>query len=412
MLPFVRRIRSTVKHFLQHDDDFSKLEDLATANNLKFGAYEVETPTRWSGFLNALITVIKNNKALEMLVSRDGLGTKPKPLTKDELMTGIAVAAVLEPLRHATKIAEGDAEKGLASVALPLWASVVEALKAPVFSVPKPLQHLREQAFQSRHLPSLADKLRHFLVIDLNKVKGKHLDGTSGHRLLEVASFLDIRFKSHELAFKKSKVDEVKAEVCRLAVLSHEDAERMLEYEQKKRDHPFNAPLASLVKPTAKNKAKARPKPAPASQPSDLLREAAAPWISKKRRRLVPCTSEEDFLFRKPSRDEPEEPAMEQAARALEEEVKSQMTRYEAVLASPSLHVSSLQWWSEHCSTFPNLAVVARNVLGIPTSTASLERLFSGAGRGITKRRPRLKTKRSADLIFGHANVMLGCGVA
>ena len=56
----------------------------------------------------------------------------------------------------------------------------------------------------------------------------------------------------------------------------------------------------------------------------------------------------------------------------------------------------------------PLLAVVAAQVLGVPASTASLERLFSAAGRAVTRRRPQLQTHRAAALIFGHANVAKG----
>ena len=56
----------------------------------------------------------------------------------------------------------------------------------------------------------------------------------------------------------------------------------------------------------------------------------------------------------------------------------------------------------------PYISVVAMWVLGIPGSTASLERVFSAAGRAITRRRPRLKPSRAAAIIYGHANVVRG----
>ena len=56
----------------------------------------------------------------------------------------------------------------------------------------------------------------------------------------------------------------------------------------------------------------------------------------------------------------------------------------------------------------PLLAMVARDALGTPASTASLERLFSAAGRAVTRRRPRLQSKGAANLIFGHASVAKG----
>ena len=58
--------------------------------------------------------------------------------------------------------------------------------------------------------------------------------------------------------------------------------------------------------------------------------------------------------------------------------------------------------------TKSSLGSLAAVVLGVPTSTASLERLFSDAGRAITRRHPRLQPRNAAGLIFGHANIQFG----
>ncbi|KAK7149299.1 hypothetical protein R3I94_008813 [Phoxinus phoxinus] len=50
-----------------------------------------------------------------------------------------------------------------------------------------------------------------------------------------------------------------------------------------------------------------------------------------------------------------------------------------------------LLWWKEHAKTFPNLAMIARNVLSIPASSAASERDFSTAGFVIQERRTQLK---------------------
>ena len=56
----------------------------------------------------------------------------------------------------------------------------------------------------------------------------------------------------------------------------------------------------------------------------------------------------------------------------------------------------------------PHLAVVARQVFCVPASSANVERLFSAAGRAITRRRPRLGAPHANSLIYGHANVVRG----
>ena len=58
--------------------------------------------------------------------------------------------------------------------------------------------------------------------------------------------------------------------------------------------------------------------------------------------------------------------------------------------------------------TKSSLGSLAAVVLGVPASTASLERLFSDTGRAITRRYPRLQPRNAAGLIFGHANIQFG----
>jgi hypothetical protein len=40
-----------------------------------------------------------------------------------------------------------------------------------------------------------------------------------------------------------------------------------------------------------------------------------------------------------------------------------------------------LEWWKTHAHMFPNLSKMARQYLGMPASSAGVERLFSAAGR-------------------------------
>ena len=88
--------------------------------------------------------------------------------------------------------------------------------------------------------------------------------------------------------------------------------------------------------------------------------------------------------------------------------VREELARYEAATTVAPLDWKPGAWWRAHASAMPNVALVARWLLSIPPSTAALERLFSAAGRGITRRRPRLQGRRGARLLYGHANVVRG----
>ena len=49
-----------------------------------------------------------------------------------------------------------------------------------------------------------------------------------------------------------------------------------------------------------------------------------------------------------------------------------------------------LQWWHDKRSTYPELSILARDVLSVPVSTVSSESAFSLAGRIIDDRRTSL----------------------
>lgn len=58
-----------------------------------------------------------------------------------------------------------------------------------------------------------------------------------------------------------------------------------------------------------------------------------------------------------------------------------------------------LEWWKEHESHLPLLSKVARQVLGIPCSSAKCERVFPTGGFMVTKKRSRLGAARVESLL-------------
>ena len=64
-----------------------------------------------------------------------------------------------------------------------------------------------------------------------------------------------------------------------------------------------------------------------------------------------------------------------------------------------------LSWWKEHSTEFPNLSLIARNILCIPASSAASERDFSTAGFVIQERRTQLNLDTVDDILFLHSNL-------
>ena len=59
-----------------------------------------------------------------------------------------------------------------------------------------------------------------------------------------------------------------------------------------------------------------------------------------------------------------------------------------------------MDWWRDNQYQFNLLALMARRVLCIPSTSAPSERVFPTAGHTITKLRASLNSANAADLIF------------
>ena len=53
-------------------------------------------------------------------------------------------------------------------------------------------------------------------------------------------------------------------------------------------------------------------------------------------------------------------------------------------------HISTLEWWKQHKSIFPRLALMARDTFAVPGTGAGIERVFSKSGRVASWTRSRL----------------------
>ena len=64
-----------------------------------------------------------------------------------------------------------------------------------------------------------------------------------------------------------------------------------------------------------------------------------------------------------------------------------------------------LEWWAENRKLFPNLARMARQYLGCPATSATVERLFSAVGHAFSKKRRSADADTLADIIFTKMNI-------
>ena len=67
--------------------------------------------------------------------------------------------------------------------------------------------------------------------------------------------------------------------------------------------------------------------------------------------------------------------------------------------------MDGLEWWEKNAKKFPNLSVMARQYLGCPATSASVERLFSTVGICFSDKRKSSHADTLSDLVFTKLNV-------
>ena len=80
-----------------------------------------------------------------------------------------------------------------------------------------------------------------------------------------------------------------------------------------------------------------------------------------------------------------------------------------AYLALPQISYrtewDALEWWENNAPKFPNLSVMARQYLGCPASSATVERLFSQVGIAFSAKRQRSEASTLSDILFTRLNI-------
>ena len=69
----------------------------------------------------------------------------------------------------------------------------------------------------------------------------------------------------------------------------------------------------------------------------------------------------------------------------------------------------AIDWWVEKTKRFPNLSAMARQYLGCPATSATVERLFSRVGIAFSAKRKSSDPATVADLMFANANLPYLC---
>ena len=63
-----------------------------------------------------------------------------------------------------------------------------------------------------------------------------------------------------------------------------------------------------------------------------------------------------------------------------------------------------LEWWKANQDVFPHVANMARQYLGMPVSSATVERLFSSAGLAFSDLRQRMEPQTLEAILWAKFN--------
>ena len=85
-----------------------------------------------------------------------------------------------------------------------------------------------------------------------------------------------------------------------------------------------------------------------------------------------------------------------------EDERSDELASY--IAEKPTKDCDPLDWWKRNETRYPQIAVIAKRVLGVPATSVSSERIFSAAGLLINKLRNRLSSDIVDSIIFLNKN--------
>ncbi len=80
--------------------------------------------------------------------------------------------------------------------------------------------------------------------------------------------------------------------------------------------------------------------------------------------------------------------------------IEVELDKYEQIERPHKQNFNILEWWKVNAATFPLLSQFARNILCIPASSSSSERVFSQSGNIVSNKRTKLDPKNVEKLVY------------
>lgn len=443
--PLVSKARRLAQHYYNKNDHYNDLE--VAAQGLPFKRFPKEATTRWSSFYDHMTTQLYDDSALRAHQKvQKGL---PPSLDDVESADIQHLCGVLMPFKASTKAIESGKTRCRAGFYRPT-AQALSRQMDPETEVPLPEgaglfgPQKTVKFIKPDELKPLATRVKAFLRRDVVNNFEKHLSRNEGKIFTGVCSYLDPRFKDLDFAETDEERKEIKKKAkAMLVVMVAELRDTSLMPRAR-----TEAETAAAAKAQAALQAIDEAREAAEKVGDISLKDVAAMGLDlkalktkadkdqgkgqgktkgKKRKAAVteatPTSSSAakdepkkdpdevpGFSVKRMYKPKTPEPTATQVVVDMTQVLRKQWEDYNKI-PEVDFDVDPAEWWSTQLANglhVPYVALLARACLGVPGSSADLERAFSHAGETLTPKRARLSTKHACGTIFVHENIIKG----
>ena len=294
-----------------------------------------DSPTRWGSMAKMVARILEQENAIRAVLSADRKASHLLPTWQDfQVLTAIHQA--LSPLSSLTDILSGE-EYVTVSAILPMLQLIESKI-------------LKDEASD----PQLTKDIRSHIKQDLNSRYTSPKISAMVLKILQVATFLDPRFKNHfsddtDVADIKDTLQEEGAKFIQGFVISQPSA----------------------------------------SEGSSSSSAVAGPPPAKKRSL--------GSFFKDP--EEESQPIL-----SPEQQIKAEVDAYVAI-PKVDPEEDPLHWWKVQSPRFPGMRKLAQSYLSVCATSSPSERLFSTSGNIVTTQRASLKPDKVDMLVFLATNL-------
>ena len=360
------RCRGLVGHFNHSTIGKNQLKVNQVEAGLKPHNLTQDIVTRWSSMHDMLDDLRVNREPImvyDIRAKSPGASYGDNKLSHADWLSVEAMIVVLQPASDGTRLLEGDQYVTSSLVVPTIYKIMHYANPSSLLRVP---WSLSGRTMSHAQLPVEVQEARVEYSADLQR-RFRHDIDTCTKSFWFNCSLLDPRFKSLKniLGLTESEITEARASFDSLYRMHWSPT--------------LELPCSDSDEPEISEPARATP-----------IRNETAVCGRRAHVNLMSFLSPEQCT-------EGEEPQPEST-------IVDELQLYFS-LPDASLDTDPLKWWPKHEKLLPSLSRMARQFLGVPASSAAVERLFSGVGQDFSKQRQCMSEETLEEVTWARSHI-------